>query len=223
MLVSVTEDPTPDELAIVAQLRSSLRKFAAATDEIGAHHELTARQYDLCLLVANGQGNLIGREVAEALHLGANTASELISRAEHDGLVKRHTSASDTRLKPLALTSEGRRRFNGAFNELRPERARLLAILEESVRLASRLLSEQPGHCAEPDPDVAIWVTHTNTNLTFVRGTLEKLEALGAREFTQLRIITLVPDEGAVAVGGRVIGAEELAAEGVVLLIGGDD
>jgi len=136
-------DPTPEELATVAQLRASLRSFAAATSEVAARHKLTARQYDLCLLVASGEGSVIGRGVADSLHLSANTASELISRAEQEGLVKRSPSKRDTRLKPLSLTAEGRRRFLAAFNDLRPERARLLAILEESVTLASRLLSAE--------------------------------------------------------------------------------
>jgi DNA-binding MarR family transcriptional regulator len=132
--------PTPDELETVAQLRASLRNFAAATTEVAARHGLTTRQYDLCLLIASRHGSLIGREVADALHLSPNTASELISRAEREGLVKRTTGTEDTRLKLLSLTSEGRKRFLATYNDLRPERARLLAILEESVTLASQLL-----------------------------------------------------------------------------------
>jgi len=135
-----TADPTPQELATVAQLRASLRSFAAATTEVAARNGLTTRQYDLCLLLASGQDGLIGRAVADALNLSPNTASELISRAEREGLVKRSASTRDTRLKPLSLTAEGRRRFIAAFNDLRPERARVLAILEESVSLASQLL-----------------------------------------------------------------------------------
>ena len=114
--------------------------FAAATSEIAARHQLTTRQYDLCLLIANGHGSLIARRVAEALHLNTNTASELISRAEQEGLVKRTTSTRDTRMKTLALTATGRRRFLATFNDLRPERARLLAILQECVTLAARLI-----------------------------------------------------------------------------------
>jgi DNA-binding MarR family transcriptional regulator len=133
-------DPTPEELETVVQLRASLRRFAAATAEVTSRHRLTTRQYDLCLLIASGQGNLIGREVADALHLSPNTASELISRAEHEGLVKRNTATEDTRLKLLSLTSEGRRRFLATFDDLRPERARLLAMLKESVALASTLV-----------------------------------------------------------------------------------
>ena len=136
----IPDDPTPEELATVVELRASLRNFAAATNEIVRRHNLTTRQYDLCLLVARGQDSLIGREVAEALHLSANTASELIIRAEHEGLVKRRISTKDTRLKPLSLTAKGRKRLLGAFYDLRPERARLLAILQESVSLASRLI-----------------------------------------------------------------------------------
>jgi len=135
-----TAGPTPQELATVAQLRASLRSFAAATTEVAARNGLTTRQYDLCLLLASGQDSLIGRAVADALNLSPNTASELISRAEREGLVKRSASTRDTRLKPLSLTAEGRRRFIAAFNDLRPERARVLAILEESVSLASQLL-----------------------------------------------------------------------------------
>ena len=132
--------PTPEELATVAQLRGSLRDFAAATDDVAARHRLTTRQYDLCLLIASHEGSLIGRDVAEALHLSANTASELISRAVQEGLVKRNASTRDTRVKPLSLTREGRKRFLATFNDLRPERARLLKILQESVTLASQLV-----------------------------------------------------------------------------------
>ena len=138
-------NPTPEELETVVRLRASLRAFAAATAEVASRHQLTTRQYDLCLLIESGQGNLIGREVADALHLSPNTASELITRAEHEGLVKRNTATRDTRLKLLSLTSEGRKRFLATFNDLRPERARLLAILEESVSLASRLLQPERG------------------------------------------------------------------------------
>jgi DNA-binding MarR family transcriptional regulator len=133
-------DPTPEELAAAAQLRASMRSFAAATAEVAARHQLTTRQYDLCLLIATGEGRMIGRGISDALHLSANTASELITRAEHEGLVERGTSPRDTRAKPLSLTPEGRRRFLATFNDLRPERARLLTGLHESVSLAARLL-----------------------------------------------------------------------------------
>lgn len=132
--------PKPDELKIVAQLRKSLREFATATADIASRHRLTSRQYDLCLLIASSEGGVIAREIADALHLSPNTASELITRAEHEGLVARTSSVSDARQKPLTLTPEGDRRFLSAFNELRPERARLLAILRGSVDLASKLL-----------------------------------------------------------------------------------
>ena len=133
-------EPTPEELATVVQLRATLRSFAAATDEIAARHQLTARQYDLCLLIAGGHGDTIGREIAEALHVSPNATSELISRAVNEGLVKRNNSTRDTRLKPLTLTPNGRRRFLATFNDLRPERARLLTILKESVTLATQLV-----------------------------------------------------------------------------------
>lgn len=139
ILMPSSVKPTPEELETVVRLRSSLRGFAAATNEVVARHHLTTRQYDLCLLVASGDGRLIARQLAEALHLSPNTASELISRAEHEGLVTRAGSAHDSRSKPLSLTVEGGRRFLAAFDDLRPERARLLAILEESVHLASQL------------------------------------------------------------------------------------
>jgi DNA-binding MarR family transcriptional regulator len=139
-LMPTVVNPTPEELETVVRLRASLRSFAAATAEVASRHRLTTRQYDLCLLIASGQGSLIGREVADALHLSTNTASELISRAEREGLVKRSTATNDTRLKLLSLTSEGRRRFLATFDDLRPERARLLAILKESVALASTLV-----------------------------------------------------------------------------------
>src|SRR3954454_9251318 len=139
-LMPTVVNPTPEELETVVRLRASLRSFAAATAEVASRHRRTTRQYDLCLLIASGQGSLIGREVADALHLSPNTASELISRAEREGLVKRSTATNDTRLKLLSLTSEGRRRFLATFNDLRPERARLLAMLKESVALASTLV-----------------------------------------------------------------------------------
>ncbi len=134
------EDPKTDELQTVAQLRRSLSEFAVSTAATASRHGLTSRRYDLCLLIESSEGGVIGREIAEALYLSPNAASELITRAELEGLVTRTSAAADARRKPLALTSEGRRRFLATFEDLRPERARLIGILRESVDLASRLL-----------------------------------------------------------------------------------
>ena len=89
-------NPKPEELKTAAQLRKSLREFATATTAIANRNELTTRQYDLCLLIESSEA-VIARQIAEVLHLTPNAASELITRAENDGLVARTSSARDAR------------------------------------------------------------------------------------------------------------------------------
>jgi DNA-binding MarR family transcriptional regulator len=137
-----TDTPKPDEVAAVAALRAAIRRFGQATDEIAARHGLTSRQYDLCLLLEASSEPVIAREVAGALHLSANATSELIARAERAGLIERISSPRDARSKPLKLTASGRRHFNAAFADLRPERLRLRTLLQDAVDIATSLLDQ---------------------------------------------------------------------------------
>ena len=77
--------------------------------------------------------------LARLLHLSPSTTTELIDRATAAGLVTRKGGDGDARVKRIEPTREGTRRFHGAVAELRPERQRLLAILEEIAALSAQL------------------------------------------------------------------------------------
>jgi DNA-binding MarR family transcriptional regulator len=135
-----TGTPSPEELTSIAELRSALRRFHAATDAITHQHGLTARRYDLLAMLhgAPAQARTAGA-VARLLQLSPNATTELIDRAAGAGLVTRTGDGADARVKRIAPTSEGTRRFYAAVADLRPERRRLLAILDEVATHSARL------------------------------------------------------------------------------------
>ena len=135
-----TSTPSAEELTAIAELRSALRRFHAATDAITQRHGLTARRYDL-LAVLHGvpdRARTAGG-VARLLQLSPNATTELVDRAVAAGLVERSDDGDDARVKRLAPTADGTRRFYAAVGELRPERERLLAILDEISAYSERL------------------------------------------------------------------------------------
>jgi DNA-binding MarR family transcriptional regulator len=132
--------PSPEELTSIAELRAALRRFHAATDSITQAHGLTARRYDLLAMLhgIREEARTAGA-LARLLRLSPNAVTELVDRAVAAGLVERSGGGGDARVKRLAPTPEGTRRYYAAVAELRPERAQLLAILEEVAALSARL------------------------------------------------------------------------------------
>jgi DNA-binding MarR family transcriptional regulator len=119
----------------------ALRRFMAASDEVAAAHELTSRQYDLLALLHRPDAAPVRTPtlIAQELCLSRSAATELLTRAAAAGLVTREPDPANARTKRIAPTAEGTRRFYGAVDELRGERARLLELLSLAAGLAATL------------------------------------------------------------------------------------
>ncbi len=132
--------PTRDELLAVAELRSALRRFLAATDEVTRRYDLTPRRYDLLAMLHGAEsGSCTASELAERLRLSRNSITELITRAAEAGLVTRERDAHDGRVKRIVPTREGSKRYRAAVGDLAGERQRLFEILEQVRAQASAL------------------------------------------------------------------------------------
>ncbi len=132
----VVAEPTADDVMRAADFRSALRRFERQSDRIARASGLTPRWYLVLLLIKGAPG---GRqrstvtELAERLHLAQSTVTELVTRAEEAGLLRREVSAADGRVAHLELTDEGEERLTQAFRSLAAERR---ALREAIGRLA---------------------------------------------------------------------------------------
>lgn len=133
--------PNPNELETVAALRLALRRFMAASDEVTAAHRLTPRQYDLLALLHRTEPAPppTPTEIAKELCLSRSATTELLTRAAAAGLVTRAIDAGNARMKHVAPTPEGTKRFYAAVDDLRGERARLFELLRIAAGLAAAL------------------------------------------------------------------------------------
>jgi DNA-binding MarR family transcriptional regulator len=119
--------PTSDIVA-VAEFRAALRGFLRRTERIARQSGLTPQRYLLLLMVKgapDGSEQSTVTELSERLQLAQSTVTELVSRAEETGLIKREQSHSDARVAHLRLTEEGERRLMQAFTGLATERSNL--------------------------------------------------------------------------------------------------
>jgi DNA-binding MarR family transcriptional regulator len=134
-------NPTREELESVAALRMALRRFLNATDAVTAAHGLTPRQYDLLAVLhsPSEEAGLTSTTIADRLGLSRSATTELVTRASTAGLIVRSGDEDDARMKHVAPTPEGTRRFHAAVVELRTERYRLLALLRVAAGLAAAL------------------------------------------------------------------------------------
>ena len=134
--------PTPaaNELQTVAELRVALRRFLTATDEITAAHDLTPRQYDLLALIhrpGNPAAALTATAIAKELCLSPSATTELLTRAANAGLIARTADPENGRIKHIAPTKKGTRRFFSAVEELRNERSQLFELLRVAAAFAA--------------------------------------------------------------------------------------
>jgi DNA-binding MarR family transcriptional regulator len=123
---------TSDDFAAAARLREALRLFQRRSDEASAAAGLTSRTYQLLLMVrtaraGNGQASL--RELEERLQLGKSTITELVSRTEKRGLVRRELDRARPGAIFVRLTPAGERRLTAVAAELGDERKRLTEVL----------------------------------------------------------------------------------------------
>ena len=119
--------PTSDVVA-VAEFRATLRQFLRRTERIARQSGLTPQRYLLLLMVKgarDGSERSTVTELAERLQLAQSTVTELVSRAEETGLLRREQSATDARVAYLRLTDEGELRLMQAFTGLAAERSNL--------------------------------------------------------------------------------------------------
>jgi DNA-binding MarR family transcriptional regulator len=118
----------------------SVRHFAAATETITQQHGLTTRRYDLLAILHAEPGRACtATRLGDLLEISVNGVTELVTRAQVAGLVDRTVDAHDTRVKHIRPTAEGTRRYFRTVAALRPERDRLLRILDEMRSSAARL------------------------------------------------------------------------------------
>jgi DNA-binding MarR family transcriptional regulator len=118
--------PSRAQYESAAELRVSLRRLLARTEEITRLHGLTPERYELLLLIKiSPDGDATVGKIGKRLYIGQSAATQLARRLEDLKLIERTTSPRDARIRPLRLTAEGERRLAGALTELEEERARL--------------------------------------------------------------------------------------------------
>src|SRR3954454_7182474 len=118
------------QYANAAELRRVLRAFLNRSDKVVRAHGLTPRRYELLLLLRVAPpADATVTSLAASLEVGQSAATQLVQRAESDGLVERRLSQADARVHELRLSEEGERRLAAALAELGPERRKLLEAL----------------------------------------------------------------------------------------------
>jgi DNA-binding MarR family transcriptional regulator len=106
------------------QLMGRYQRLMCALDrELGAAHGLSASEFEvLQQLEQSEECSLRMSALAESAHLSQSALSRLVSRLERDGLIERTTCDDDRRALFVALTKEGRSRYDDA----RPTQRRVL-------------------------------------------------------------------------------------------------
>ena len=114
-----------------ASLREALRAFARRTELATREARLTPRIYQLMLMVRTARNGDAASlvELEERLQLGKSTITELVSRCEGRGLVRRELDRNRRRGIRIRLTPAGARRLERVVESLGDERRHLLDLL----------------------------------------------------------------------------------------------
>jgi len=122
--------PRTEEYERAAELRAALRQFLRVSEQVARAHGLTPQRYLLLLMIrgAPGERSTV-TELAKRLQLAQSTVTELVSRAEVIGLIRREPSPNDGRVAYLRLTPVAERRLAAVVTELGPEHRRLADIM----------------------------------------------------------------------------------------------
>lgn len=115
-----------------AALREALRRFLRRSEEIAAANGLTPQRQLLLILIKgapDGSERATVTDLADRMQLAQNTVTDLVSRAEEAGLLRREASTEDGRSTFLRLSPEGEHRLAGTVAGLRADRSRLLALV----------------------------------------------------------------------------------------------
>jgi DNA-binding MarR family transcriptional regulator len=135
------KQPTAREYADASALREALRSFERRSDEITSSHGMTARTYQLLLMIKTGEAGPERAglpELEERLKLGKSTVTELVLRSEKRGLVQRELEPDSRGAITIRLTPDGERRLADALTALGDERRRLVGILSKLSTRKSR-------------------------------------------------------------------------------------
>ena len=120
--------------AAIARLRAALRKFLRASERVAREEGLTPSRFMLLLMIkTTAAGRSTVTELAERMQLTQSTVTELVTRAEAAGLVRRTQSEQDARVYWLELTPVGNERLARAVSRNGPERSRLLELLSDAA------------------------------------------------------------------------------------------
>src|SRR5881392_3322786 len=114
----------------VAEFRAALRRFLRRSERAARASGLTPQRHLLLVMIKgapDGSERSTVTELADRLQLAQSTVTELVSRAEEVGLVRRATSPVDGRVAHLRLSEEGERRLAKSFASLTAEREALRA------------------------------------------------------------------------------------------------
>ncbi len=126
--------PSLDEFREAAALRGALRKFLRASERVAREEGLTPSRYLLLLMIKTAEASrstVTG--LADRLQLTQSTVTELVTRAEAAGLVRREQSAHDARVFWLRLTADGEARLSRAVARIGRERHRLIELLHREA------------------------------------------------------------------------------------------
>ena len=111
-----------------AEFRSALRRFLRRSERMARASGLTPQRYLLLLMIKgapDGSEKSTVTELAERLQLAQSTVTELVRRAEENGLIERERSSADGRVAFLRLSADGERRLARSFTTNETERRTL--------------------------------------------------------------------------------------------------
>lgn len=126
-----------EEFVEIAAFRAHLRSFLRHNEKTCRAWGLTPQRYLLLLAIKgarDGSERLSLTDAANQLQLSRNTVTELCTRAESAGLVRREPSTTDQRVVYLRVTPEGERRLLGVVADSDGSREELLRSFEELAR-----------------------------------------------------------------------------------------
>jgi DNA-binding MarR family transcriptional regulator len=136
--VEASGEPTLSDYQRAAALRAAIRAFLRRGEEAARRAGLTPRRQLLLLMIKgapDGSERATVSDLAVRLRLAQNTVTELVTRAEEAGLLRREGSERDGRVVYLRLTPEGESRLAATVAELRADRANLAKVLSQEHEL----------------------------------------------------------------------------------------
>lgn len=131
-----------ERVIAIADFRAALRGYVRHSERVAQRHALTPQRHLLLLMIKgapDGSERLTVGEAAERLQLSGNATTELVNRAEENGLVRRDRSGDDGRIVYLRLTREGERRLTDTLRSLEEDRQQLQEALQSLNRSLRRI------------------------------------------------------------------------------------